>query len=454
MALAWPAIATNITTPLLSLIDVAIVGHIGSALYIGAVAVGGAMFNMLYWLFGFLRAGTSGLTAQAYGACDHDEVIRVLIRSLTIAIVIGVAMIALSTPVGDFVLRFMDADGGTDRLAREYFNVAIMGAPGVFTTYALSGWFLGCQSSRPAMWMALIANGTNIVLSVFFVFGLDMGLVGLGLGTALSQWLSLATGLCMLRRQLARNKTADARNTVGSRKATYKVNLAPSITVASIFRHGALVRLFRVNIDIMLRTVCLIAVTLWFTHAGAVSGPLVLAANSLIMQLFMLFSYFMDGFAYAGEALAGRFAGEGNYPRLRLLASNLIRIGVALSVCVSILYFVAGDAILSLLTRHTDVLAVSADFRLWAVAVPLAGFLSFLWDGVYIGLTQTRALLLTMFVAMAVFYITYFIMYPALGNHGLWLAFILYLATRGLLQTLLYPGIVRRLECGRTVKKE
>lgn len=437
LALSWPAIATNITTPLLSLIDVAIVGHIGSAIFIGAVAVGGAMFNMLYWLFGFLRAGTSGLTAQAYGANDRDEVTRTLIRALAIAATVGVALIALSNPISDIVLRFMDADGDTQTLARSYFSAAIWGAPGVLTTYALSGWFLGCQSSRPAMWMALIANTANIGLSICFVFVFDMGIVGLGLGTAVSQWLSLGIGLCLLHTQMHKNRR--------------ELSSAGHMTWASIWQRGTVWRLFRVNTDIMLRTICLIAVTLWFTHAGAVCGPLVLAANALIMQLFMLFSYFMDGFAYAGEALAGRFAGQGDTVKLHKLAQSLVKIGLILSLIVALLYFVGGEWILSLLTKHDDVIDTASDYIIWAAAVPFAGFLSFLWDGVYIGLTQTRYLLLTMVAAMIIFYTTYWLTYPLMGNHGLWLAFILYLITRGALQTMLFPRIVHALS---SVKKK
>lgn len=424
LALAWPAIATNVTTPLLSLVDVAVTGHIGSAVYIGAIAVGGAMFNMLYWLFGFLRAGTSGITAQAVGADNTDETVRVLARSLIIAVTVGVLLIALSHPLGGIVLAFMDADGTTQSLAWRYFSTAIWGAPGVMITFALSGWFLGMQSSRPAMWMALTANSLNIVLCLIFVFVFRWDIVGVGAATAIAQWVSAAVGLLMLKQRLK------------------------NIPYTS-WRHGvlhlkSLGRLFSVNIDIMLRTLCLITVTLWFTHSGAVSGTEVLAANALIMQLFMLFSYFMDGFAYAGEALAGRFIGQGDISALDFMSRKLLRWGVVLSIICAVIYFLGGDAILGLLTDRAEVLAVAHDYRLWAVLVPLCGFASFLWDGIYIGLTRTRLMLLTMVIAMAVFYSVYFALYHKFHNHALWLAFVLYLLTRGLIQTFLYPR-ARRL---------
>ena len=418
LALAWPAIATNITTPLLSLVDVAIVGHIGSAAYIGAVAVGGTMLNMLFWLFGFLRAGTSGFTAQAYGRGDRGEQVRTLVRALVVALVSGVILIGLSGSVGDAVLAFMDADGSTEELARSYFEVAIWGAPGLLATFALSGWFLGMQDSRPAMWMALMANTTNILLSVIFVFGAGMDIRGVGLGTAVAQWISPAIGFAMLRRRL-RGKTSSGWQ-------------------HGFWRGSAWLNLFKVNTDIVLRTVCLIAVTLWFTHSGAVSGDVVLAANSLLMQLFMLFSYFMDGFAYAGEALAGRFSGEADIQSLRRMVRTLLRWGVMLALLTALIYFVCGELLLKLLTKDLNVIKIATAYKYWAVAVPLAGFMSFLWDGIYIGLTRTRQMLLTMIIAMFVFYTAYFLTYPVLGNDGLWLAFILYLLTRGLMQHMLF----------------
>ena len=424
LALAWPAIATNITTPLLSLVDVAIVGHIGSAAYIGAVAVGGTMLNMLFWLFGFLRAGTSGFTAQAYGRGDRGEQVRTLVRALVVALVSGVILIGLSGSVGDAVLAFMDADGSTEELARSYFEVAIWGAPGLLATFALSGWFLGMQDSRPAMWMALMANTTNILLSVIFVFGAGMDIRGVGLGTAVAQWISPAIGFAMLRRRL-RGKTSSGWQ-------------------HGFWRGSAWLNLFKVNTDIVLRTVCLIAVTLWFTHSGAVSGDVVLAANSLLMQLFMLFSYFMDGFAYAGEALAGRFSGEADIQSLRRMVRTLLRWGVMLALLTALLYFVCGELLLKLLTKDLNVIKTATAYKYWAVAVPLAGFMSFLWDGIYIGLTRTRQMLLTMIIAMFVFYTAYFLTYPVLGNDGLWLAFILYLLTRGLMQHMLFIRSVLR----------
>jgi MATE family multidrug resistance protein len=418
LSLAWPAIATNVTTPLISLVDVAIVGHIGSAAYIGAIAIGGAMFNMLYWLFNFLRMGTSGLTAQAYGAADMAEATRTLARALIIAVSVSLLMIALQVPLADVVLKFIDAGGDAQTPARLYFSIAIWGAPGVLATYALSGWFLGMQSSRPILVMALVANSLNVVLSFVFVFALHMDIIGVAAGTAIAQWISAIVGLIIMVRKL---KTI---NTNGWR--------------SRLMEWGRVKHFFSINTDIFLRTLCLVAVTTWFTRTGASSGVEILAANTLLMQLFMLFSFFMDGFAFAGEALAGRFYGAGENNKLQQCVRALMSWGLWLAIAFAAIYYVFGENILGLLTTDTAVVQTALDYRLWAVAVPIVSFVAFIWDGVFVGLTRTRQMLTALFAAMIVFFAVLTIAGAALGNNALWLAFIAYLATRGLTQTLLY----------------
>jgi MATE family multidrug resistance protein len=418
LSLAWPAIATNVTTPLISLVDVAIVGHIGSAAYIGAIAIGGAMFNMLYWLFNFLRMGTSGITAQAYGANDMAEATRTLARAMLIAVCVSAVMIALQVPLADVVLRFIDAGGDAQIPARQYFSVAIWGAPGVLATYALSGWFLGMQSSRPILIMALTANGLNVVISFVFVFILNMDITGVAAGTAIAQWISAIVGLIIMARKLK------AINTIG-----WRVNL---------MEWGRVKRFFSVNTDIFFRTLCLVAVTTWFTRTGATSGVEILAANTLLMQLFLMFSFFMDGFAFAGEALAGRFYGAEDSNSLRKCINALMTWGFWLSIVFAIAYYTVGDSILMLLTTDTTVINTAKTYIPWAALVPIVSCVAVIWDGVFVGLTRTRQMLTALFAAMIVFFLTLTCAGSALGNHGLWLAFIAYLATRGAVQTILY----------------
>ena len=419
-ALAWPAIAVNITTPLLSLVDVAVVGHIGNSVYIAAVALGAVMFNTLYWLFGFLRMGTSGLTAQAFGAHDGAQCVRCLVRALLIAVVAGALLIVLSGLLSQGLLALL-ADGDEAAAdARRYFGVAVFGAPGMLVTYALSGWFLGMQTSRPMLWMALIANTLNIALNIIFVLVCRMDVVGVGAATAIAQWVSAGVGIIILRGQLKRLKNKGF-NIGGWQRG--------------LLRLDGLRRFFSVNSDIFLRTLCLVAVTLWFTRAGAMQGVLMLAANALLMQLFMLFSYFMDGFAFAGEALVGRFAGAGNEGALRRTVRQLLAIGLAMAVIATVVYALSAHSILGLLTDDPAVVACAAGYKWWAVAVPLAGFASFLWDGVYIGLTRTRLMLASMLVSTAVFFGLFFGLFQPLANNGLWLAFIAFLFMRGVMQT-------------------
>ena len=416
LAIALPAIISNITTPLLAMIDVAIVGHIGSAGYIAAIALGSSMFNMLYWLFGFLRMGSSGVTAQAFGAGDTRAVAILLYRALFVGLVIGLLIFAIGSPVADIMLRFMDADAATKPLARLYFLIAIAGAPATLGSFALSGWFLGMQNSRATMWMAIVTNIVNIAASLFLVFGIGLRIEGVAIGSAIAQWTGFSFGLAI---------------------AVFRYR--PRIPAfAELLSLHDLKRFFSINADIFLRTLCLVAVTVWFTRAGSVQGVGILAANALLLQLFMFFSYFMDGFAFAGEALAGKFHGAGDSVSLSRLITSLTRIGILLAIAFCIIYYFCGDAILSLLTDDRSVLSICSDYRLWATVVPLAGTLAFVWDGILIGLTRTRAMLLAMTTSSALFFIFYFLTRDTLDNHGLWLSFIIYLAARGLFEQRLY----------------
>lgn len=415
LRLAIPSIAANITTPLLALVDTAIVGHMGSELFIAAIAVGGVMFNMLYWLFSFLRAGTSGLSAQAYGAGDNESSTLVLRRSAIVAAGAGLLMILFQEPVFRLLARFLEADEATSSLASVYFHILIYGAPAVLCNYALSGWFLGMQNSKMLLWVSLIINVTNIAASLLLVYWLGMGIAGVATGTLIAQWTGLASGLLFLRRY-PRTRTR----------------------LADILRLGELKRFFSINADVMLRTVCLIAVTLWFTRAGSMQGSLILAVNTLLMQLFLLFSYMMDGFAFAGEALVGRFYGASDWKSMHHCVRDLFRWGTAWAALFTLLYFFGGENLLRLLSDTHDVIAISKEYYLWAVTIPFAGFAAFAWDGVFIGATLTRGLLFSMLGATVIFFLTYYTLFPYLGNHALWLAFILYLAIRGLIQALIF----------------
>lgn len=415
LALAVPSVIANITTPLLGLVDTAITGHLGSESYIAAIAVGASMFNLLYWLFAFLRMGTSGLTAIATGQRDTRQQALILYRGLLVAASVSILMIALSRPIADGLLIFLDPDPATATLARRYFNTVVWGAPAVLATYVLTGWFLGMQSSRRPMIISITINVINIAISPLLAFGAGMKLDGVAAGTLSAQWAGVIIGMLMCMR--------------------YRL---PKVALREIIDTSQLKRYFAVNRDIMLRTACLIAVTLWFTREGARQGETILAVNALLMQLFILFSYMIDGFAFAGEALVGKFTGCGDRLALRRCIKALMAWGTALATLYTIVYFLCGDLILGILTDSAIVKEAAGDYLPWAMTIPMAGFAAFIWDGVYIGATATRGMLKAMFTAMVSFFVIYFALRSTLGNHALWLAFVAYLLVRGIAQTILW----------------
>lgn len=425
LRIALPSIISNITVPLLGLADTAIVGHLGAAAYIGAIAVGGMLFNMAYWIFGFLRMGTGGLTAQAFGAGDREEQLRVLVRSLGVSAAIALALVLLQKPLADAAFRFIEATPEVERLARRYFSILIWGAPAVLGLYGFTGWFLGMQNARFPMYVAVVQNVVNIAASLLFVFGLGWKVEGVAAGTLVAQYAGLLLAAALWR---SRYRAAWSGCRLGR-----------------CWSRAALSRFFAVDRDIFLRTLCLVAVTTRFTSAGAAQGELTLAANALLMQLFLLFSYVMDGFAYAGEALGGRCFGARDVQGFRLTVRDLFAWGLGLALLFTALYALGGTPFLGLLTDQPAVLLHAGPYLPCAVAIPLLGFAAFLFDGLYVGATATRPMLVAMAVAALAFFTADLLLRPHFGNLGLWLAFLLYLALRGAVQSLFLRDIARRL---------
>ncbi len=417
LALAIPSIVANITTPLLALVDTAIVGHMGSAMFIAAIAVGGTLFNMIYWAFGFLRMGSSGITAQEYGRRDTRAINNILHRSLIVALCGGLLLILLQKPIIGISTMLMDTDKTTSKLVETYFYILIYGAPAVLANYSLTGWFIGMQDSRTPMWISFFINSVNITVSLILVFVFKMEIAGVAIGTLSAQWGGCLLGLILTKRH------------------SFKITqFNPSI----VFDRKEFRKFFSINFDIFLRTICLIAVTVWFTRCGATQGTIMLAVNTLLMQFFIIFSYFMDGFAFAGEAMAGKYIGANDNIGFRSVVSSLFKWSASLSIAFTCIYFIGSDYLLQLLSNDTEVIASSREYTIWAITIPLAGFAAFTWDGIFIGATLTRAMLTSMAISMLLFFITLWILFPILGNHGLWTAFIVYLFTRGAILTLLY----------------
>ena len=421
LALAVPSIITNLTTPLLGLMDVGFVGHMGSPVYIAAIAAGGTVFNMIYWLFGFLRMGSSGLTAQAFGAGDRRGELCVFWRAMTLALQAGLLLILLSFPAGRLIMRFLEIDAETSALALRYFSILIWGAPAVLATYAMTGWFLGMQNARAPMWISILINVANIAVSMWLVAGVGMKIEGVAIGTLTAQWLGFVAGMIVFW-------------------CKYRLPL-PSLV--EITDSSGLRRFFSVNTDIFLRTLCLVAVTVWFTRAGAMQGTDMLAVNTLLMQFFMIFSFFMDGFAFSGEALVGRYTGAADLPMLHRCIKALFMWSGGIAAVFALVYWLGGSVLLSLLSGDTQIQSIALGYLHWAVLIPALSFPAFCWDGIYIGATDTRAMLAAMAGAMAVFFILYFLLSPHCGNNGLWIAFLSYLTVRGLVLTLCSRRIYR-----------
>ena len=422
LQLAIPSIISNITVPLLGLIDVAIVGHLGAAAYIGAIAVGGMLFNMIYWIFGFLRMGTSGMTAQAYGKRDFDEMARILFRSVSVGLFIALCLLLLQYPIRLFAFTLLDSTAEVEQLATVYFNICIWGVPAVLGLYGFAGWFIGMQNSRFPMFIAIAQNIINIIASLSFVFLLNMKVEGVALGTLIAQYAGFFMGLILWMNRYGK--------------------LKKHIVWKGVLQKEAMVRFFQVNRDIFLRTLCLVAVTLFFSSAGASQGEIILAVNTLLMQLFTLFSYVMDGFAYAGEALSGRYIGARNREAFTNTARHLFMWGGWMAILFTLVYALGGNAFLGLLTDDRNVITAADTYFYWALAIPVAGIAAFIWDGIFIGATATRGMLASMAVAAVCFFAAFYGFRPALGNHALWLAFLIYLSIRGAMQTLLSRKII------------
>lgn len=424
--IAVPAIVSNITVPLLGLIDVAIVGHLGAAAYIGAIAVGGMTFNVIYWIFGFLRMGTSGMTAQALGRRDLHDTVRMLLRSLGISLAVALALIVLQKPLLWGIMQIMQPQAEVARLSSVYFNILIWGAPAMLGLFCLSGWFIGMQNSRLPMLVAITQNIVNIAASALLVFACGLKVEGVAFGTLIAQYAGffMALTLCL----------------------THYGRLRRYLVWQGLWRRDAMSEFFSVNRDIFLRTLCMVSVMLFFTSAGSWQGDIVLAVNTLLMQFYLLFSYFMDGFAYAGEALCGRYYGARNRRSFVSTVNRLFAWGFSLSAVFTLLYAFGGNAFISLLTDEPSVVAASATYHFWALVLPAAGMAAFVWDGVFIGCTATRGMLLSMFSAALSFFVLFLTLRTPLGNHGLWIAFIAFVFMRGAVQTLIYrKGILKKL---------
>ncbi len=410
LALALPAIASNITVPLLGLCDTAVTGHLGSEAYIAAIAAGGMMLNVVFWVFGFLRMGTTGLTAEAHGAADPKRISCVFSRAVILALVAGLLIVAVRQPMSRLLLGVIGADADVTPLAARYFAICIWGAPALLVTLTINGWFIGMQNTVWPMAVSIAVNVVNVACSLTAVYALGMGFEGVAYGTLTANW----TGLCLAVVAVLR----------------YSRGMRLWSGWRMLWRGDELRKFFGVSTDLFFRSSCIMLVTLAVTSYGARLGALTLAVNAVMMQFFVMFSYFMDGLAFSGEALCGNGSGASDRAATLLAVKALIRWGAGVVVVFTALYWLFLPAVVSLLTDVAEVRDGVSNMRHFVRLIPVISVAAFLFDGFFIGLTATRRMLVTTFAAAIVFF--GIIWLGPSANSTLWTAFLAYLLTRGL----------------------
>ncbi|MDO4771136.1 MATE family efflux transporter [Porphyromonas sp.] len=422
LTLAIPNILSNITVPLLGIADLALAGRLNDVDAIGGIAIATTIFNLIYWNFAFLRMGTTGMTAQANGAGDRQLIGRLLMQSLMIGLTFGLLILLFQTPLLSGVMALLSPEAPLISYSHKYFYIVVMAAPAVLMTYALNGWIIGMQNTWLPMVVSLTTNVLNIAISAYLVLVARWDIQGIATGTLVAHYVGVVMlGIGAYVLYLKKGKAV-----LPNRFGDLTVGLG---------------RFFKTNADIFLRTLLLIIVTGFFTYAGTQFGGLTLSTNTLLLQFFTIFSYFTDGFAYAAEALVGLYYGSQDRELLRRVIRYLMWWGVGITIVATALYVGGGNVFLRFLTDKSELITHAQPYMIWVCLVPIAGFLAFLWDGIYIGLTATREMLWSMVAAVAVFFILFFTLTTEDPNHALWSAFLAYLAVRGVLQSFFARGI-------------
>lgn len=429
--LAGPLILSNLSVPLMGAVDTAVMGHLPAAAYIGAVALAATVFNFVYWGLGFLRMGTTGFTAQAFGARDALEIRAALFRPLLLAGLLGLSLIALQAPIGWLAFRLLDGSLEVTALARTYYDIRIWGAPAALASYALWGWLLGVQRARETFLLQILLNGVNILLALLFVVGFGWRIAGVAGATLVSEWLAALVGLAL------------------SLQAMRGFHAVERLTRARVLARAALLDLFRTNGNIFLRTLCLIFAFSYFTSRSARMGDLVLAANAVLFQFQLFMSYGLDGFANAAAAFVGSAIGAVN----RRDFQNAVRIttfwAAALAGLATVVYALLGPSLIDLLTSQQAVRATARAYLPWMIASPLVSFWCFQLDGVFFGATSTAEMRNAMTLSLAAYLAATELLLPRWGNDGLWLALLIFMAVRGLALGAYYPRLERRVAAVR-----
>jgi multidrug resistance protein, MATE family len=423
-ALSWPVVLANVTVPLVGLVDTAVMGRLPDPAYLGAVAVGAAVFNAMYWLFGFLRMGTTGLSAQASGAGDLAGIAAIAVRAIGMALALGTAIVLLQTPLLQAALWIFPASAQVESLASDYFTLRVWSAPALLVHFAVLGMLFGLQRMGTALVVSVLLNVCNIGLDLLFVVGFGWGVSGVAAATAISEWLAAGVGLCLLVRLLAGQ---------GGRWPHRAALLDPQQLAA----------LFQVSANLIVRSLFVQLPFFTFTALGAGLGDVVLAANAVLLQLFFVMAYGLDALAHTAESLTGHAFGAHDRRRLRMATGYTLVWSITIAAVLSVLFASAGPAFIDALTALPAVRTTAREYLIWVVVSPLVAVGAFHLDGVYIGTTRTRELRNSMFLAFGAFAVTLWFTIDVLGNHGLWLALTMFMVARTALLAMGYPRLER-----------
>lgn len=437
LVIAVPIILSNVTEPLIGVADTAVLGQIGEPHLIGAVALGATIFSMLFWAFGFLRMGTSGLTAQADGAHKPAEVLAVLARALLIGVTVGVMLVGLQWPIAVAVFATIQGSEAVERAAKIYFEIRIWSAPAALANFAILGWFIGIRRTDLAFVLQILLNILNIGLDVLFVIGMGYGVEGVAYGTIIAQIMAVCIGLLMARRQAKRRGALPA--------------------ISEIVDRAKLLRTLSVNRDIMIRTLLLLAAFVFFVTEGARAGDLILAANAVLYHLVAVSAHFLDGFAYSAEVLVGNAVGarqRSHFSRAVKLTSLWAGV-VSLLICLA--YWLGGVTFINWMTASEDVRAVAREYHWWAVFIPVIGVSAYQLDGIFIGATRTADMRNMSMLSTGAYFAAWAILTPTFGNHGLWASLVVLFLARALSLLSRYPTLTCELfptNLGLTGKNE
>jgi len=419
---ALPIVLSNATVPILGAVDTGVVGQLGEAAPIGAVGIGAVVLTAIYWVFGFLRMGTTGLASQAAGAGDGAEVAAILSRVLLIGFAAGAALIVLQQPIFAAAFAVSPASAEVETLARGYMQIRIWSAPAAIAIYGITGWLIALERTRAVLVLQLWMNGLNVALSLGFVLGLDLGIGGVAAATLIAEWSALGFGLWLCRDAFVRPGWRDA---------------------ARVFDRFRLKRMMTVNTDILLRSLMLQAIFISFLFIGSDMGDVTLAANQVLMQFLHITAYALDGFAFAAEAIVGQALGAKSRATLRRGALLTGFWGAVFALGLAVVFALSGGAIIDTMARAAEVQAGARAYLPWMVAAPLVGLASWMLDGIFIGATRTADMRNMMAVSLVVYVGAVLILVPWLGNHGLWAALLVSFVARAVTLGLRYPALER-----------